>query len=276
MKPQHPTISTLALVLSLAPCAAPAWGQGAPRELIRKVEFDQNLGARVPLDLPFRDESGAAVRLGDYFGAKPVLLTLGYYECPMLCTLQLNGLARSLKPLAFSAGKEFDIVTVSIDSLETSVLAAAKKKGYVRRYNRAGAERGWHFLTGDEPSIRKLADVVGFHYAYDTRTDTYAHPAGILVLTPEGKISRYFYGIEIPPRDIRLGLIEASERRIGSPVDKLLLLCFHYDPATGTYNFVIMQALRVLGVATAAALGTFIIVMVRRDRRSASGVVAGA
>jgi protein SCO1/2 len=250
----------------VSPRTAPAQ---TPSGILRSVGFDQNLDAQVPLDLPFRDEAGREVRLGEFFGRKPVLLNLVYYECPMLCTLELNALVMSLKPLSFDVGKEFDIVTVSIDPGETPALAASKKRGYLSRYGREGAGRGWHFLTGGEASVRRLADVVGFRYAYDRQADQYAHPAGVMVLTPGGRVSRYFYGIEYPPRDLRLGLIEASAGKIGSPVDRLLLLCYHYDPRTGKYNLVIMNVLRFLGAATVLGLGTFMFVMFRRDRRKA-------
>jgi protein SCO1/2 len=263
------TIATAFLVSALA--AAPAPPPPPPRNpsagLLRAVRFDQNLDARVPLDLPFRDESGTAVRLGDLFRGRPVILTLVYFECPMLCTVELNALVRSLRPLALDVGRQFDIITVSINPAETPALAARKKAGYLARYGRAGAEPGWHFLTGDQASIAALTRAAGFHYAYDPASGQYAHPAGIVILTPGGKIARYFYGVDFPARDLRLGLIEASAGTIGSPVDHLLLYCFHYDPATGKYNVVVMGALRVFGLATVAALGTFLLVLFRRDAR---------
>lgn len=240
-----------------------------PPGILASVGFDQNLGDQVPLDLPFRDETGRTVTLGDFFGEKPVILTLNYYECPMLCTLELNALARSLKPLTFSAGKEFEVVTVSIDPREKPALAAAKKRGYLARYGREGADKGWHFLTGDQASIERLAKAVGFRYAYDEKSGQYAHAAGVTVVTPRGKIARYFYGLDYPAKDLRLGLVEASAGKIGTPIDQLMLYCFHYDPTTGKYNFVVMSVLRVLGVATAAGLGTFMFVTVRREKRPA-------
>lgn len=249
-----------------SPRPAPPAPQGG---MLKAVSFDQNLDAQLPLDLTFRDETGRDVRLGDYFRDRPVIVNLVYYECPMLCTLELNALVRSLKPVSFSPGKEFEIVTVSIDPGETPKLAAAKKRGYLNRYRRPGAESGWHFLTGDETSIRKLADVVGFRYVYDPKSDQYAHPAGIVIATPKGRISRYLYGVEYPPRDVRLGLMEASAGKIGSPIERLLLLCYHYDPSTGKYNLVIMSTLQILGTATVLSLGTFMFVMFRRDRRKA-------
>lgn len=246
---------------------------GAPPPGLREVGIDQKLGAPVPLDLTFRDESGAAVQLQQYFGKKPVILSFVYYECPMLCTQVLNGLLESLRTLSFEAGKQFEIVTVSFDPGETPKLAADKKASYLKQYKRAGAETGWHFLTGDTASIRQLTQAAGFRYQYDPATDQFAHASGIMVLTPQGKMARYFYGIEYSGRDLRLALVEAAENKIGSPVDALLLYCFHYDPLTGKYGLVIMNVLRLAGVATVIVLGTFMIVMFRRDRREHRSVM---
>jgi protein SCO1 len=238
--------------------------------VLREVRFDQRLNAQVPLDAVFADATGRPVRLGDYLGHKPVILVLAYYRCPMLCTQVLNGLVRSLLDIPFDVGKEFDVVTVSFDPRETPELAAAKKRTYVERYARPGANEGWHFLTGEEPSIKRLTDAVGFRYVYDPRHDQYAHASGIMVLTPEGKIARYFYGIDFASRDLRFGLEEASENRIGSPVDRaVLFFCFHYDPIEGRYGPVIMNLVRLGGVLTILALGTFIAVMWRQERRKA-------
>jgi protein SCO1/2 len=206
------------------------------------------------------------VQLGQYFGSKPVILALVYYECPMLCTLTLNGLAGALKALSFDVGNEFEIVTVSFNPSETPALAAAKKQAYLARYGRPGAERGWHFLTGDEASIQQLTRAVGFRYTYVPEQKQYAHAAGITVLTPRGRIARYFFGVEFAPRDLRLGLIEASNNQIGTPVDQLLLYCFHYDPVTGTYGAVALNVVRLGGVITVLALVTFVTVMLRRER----------
>jgi protein SCO1/2 len=236
--------------------------------LFQKVRFDQNLDAPLPLDVTLRDEQGRAVRLGDYFGARPVIVNLVYYECPMLCNEVLNSLLRSLNALAFDVGKEFAVVTVSIDPAETPVLAARKKSAYLGRYGRKGAAQGWHFLTGDEAAIRRLAGSVGFRYVYDPQTRQFAHPAGIVIATPQGRIARYFFGISYPARDLRLGLVEASAGKIGAPMDQILLMCFHYDPRTGKYNVAIMNVIRVLGGLTLASLGTFLFVMFRRDRRN--------
>ena len=232
--------------------------------VLRSVGIEQKMGAQVPVDLPFDDESGRPVTLRQYLG-KPVILALVYYQCPSLCNMVLNGVLRSVKTLSMTAGDEYDIVAVSFDPRETPEMAASKKVSYVKGYGRPGAERGWHFLTGAQASSKTLAEAVGFHYAFDPVTNQYAHGSAIMVLTPEGKVTRYFYGIEYPARDVRFGLEDASNRRIGSPIDAVLLYCYHYDPANGTYGLVIMNALRVAGLATVAALATFMIVMLRRD-----------
>ncbi len=268
--------------LPLAMTAALAWAgpasaqevKGPQANLLKQVAFAQNLDAQLPLDTPLRDESGRDVTLGDYFGKKPVIVTFVYYECPMLCKLALADLVRNLKVLTMSAGKEFEIVTVSIDPTETPRQAAQKKAGYLKRYGRPGAEGGWHFLTGTEPAIKRLTGVAGFRYAYDPASKQYAHAAGLLVATPRGRIARYIYGLDFPASALRWALVEASAGKIGSPVDRLLLMCFHYDPTTGRYNFAIMSVIRVLGVATALALGGFMFVMFRRDRRAARAVPA--
>jgi protein SCO1 len=233
---------------------------------LREIGFDQNLDRPVPLETAFRDETGATVRLGDYFGKRPVVLVFAYYDCPMLCTLVINGLASALDMLALEPGNDFEIVTVSFNPRDTPATAAAKKAGYVQRYKRAGAARGWHFLTGDQPSIDRLTKAAGFRYAWDAGTKQFAHPSGVIVLTPEGRLARYLFGIEYGPRDLRFALIEASAGRVGSPVDTLLLYCYHYDPINGRYGLAIMRVMRLAGAATVLALGTFILVMVRRER----------
>ncbi len=248
--------------------AGPLQAQTPISKVYDQVGIDQRLNENIPLDLQFKDESGATVRLADYFGKKPVVLSLVYYQCPMLCTEVLNGMAEAFRSLKFTAGKEFTVVTVSINPRETPELAAQKKDLYLRQYGRPGADAGWHFLTGDEPSIERLAQAVGFHYLYDSASDQYAHATGIMVLTPEGKLARYFYGIEYEPKDLRFALMEASKNAIGSPVDKLLLLCYHYDPMTGKYGLVISNIFRAGGALTVLALGAFITVMLRRERRA--------
>ncbi len=253
-----------------ASLATPALAQmpGVTPAQVRDVRLEQRLNEVVPLALEFRDENGRTVHLGDYFGSKPVILTLVYYECPMLCTMVLNGTVRTLRTLSFTAGKEFEIVTVSIAPTETPVLAAEKKRLYLQQYGRPAAAAGWHFLTGDEDSIRQLADAVGFRYNYDPDTKLYAHASGLMVLTPEGRLARYFYGLEYPARDLRLALVEASHNRIGNPVDAVLLYCFHYDPTTGKYGLVIMRVLRLAGLATVLLLAGFVWISVRRERRT--------
>lgn len=263
-------VGAVALAQPPAPIA-----QADADDVLDQVGLDQKLGEQIPLDVEFFDEAGQVVRLRDYFGSRPVVLTLVYYECPMLCSLILNGTVRALRTLEFSAGTEFDVLTVSIDPDETPDLAAAKKQEYLANYRRTGAEQGWHFLTGREESIRALADAVGFRYAYDPVSGEYAHAAGIMVLTPKGQVARYFYGVEYSPRDLKLGLMEASEERIGSPVDQLLLLCFHYNPLTGKYSFAVMAAVRVAGALTVLAIVVLLVTLLRRERKERSAT-AGA
>ena len=261
---RRPAILAVALLLA----AAHARPEDARPPILRDIGFDQRLGEAVPLDVALRDEAGRAVRLGDYFGRRPVVLSLVYYECPMLCTLALNGLLSALKTLSFDVGKEFEVVTVSFEPRETPELAAAKKQAYLERYGRPGAAEGWHFLTGEEASIGRLTKAVGFRYAWDAPTRQYAHPTGVLVLTPEGRIARYLYGIEYAPKDLRFALVEASAGRIGSPIDQIILYCYQYDPATGRYGAAVMRIVRLAGAATVLALGTFLAAMWRRERAS--------
>ncbi len=243
---------------------------------LKKVSFDQNLGVQVPLDLPFRDESGRAVQLSQYFNGRPVILALVYYECPMLCSQALEGLVRALKVLALEPGRDYTIVTVSFNPRETPKEAAEKKDHYLQLFKRAGAEDAWHFLTGDQPAIQVLTQTVGFHYVYDEVTKTYAHPTGMIVLTPQGKTSKYVYGIDYGPRDVRLALVEASDEKVGTPVDRLLLYCYHYDPATGKYGLVLMNVLRLAGVLTVACIGGLILILRRREKRMAAAVATPA
>ncbi len=210
------------------------------------------------------------MQLRDYFGEKPVILSLVYYECPMLCSMILNGLLRSLNTLSFDVGDEFNIVTVSFDPKETTKLAMGKKKSYLSKYGRLDAENGWHFLTGDESSIQQLTEAVGFNYKYDPETNQFVHASGIMVLTPQGKLSRYFYGVEYSAKDLKFGLMEAANNKIGSAVDQLLLYCYHYDPVTGKYGMVIMNVIRISGTATVLVLVVFMLVMFRRDRKAKS------
>lgn len=254
-------------MLSFAVAAGALAAQTTLPPQLRDVGIDQRLNAQVPLDLVFRDESGAPVALKTYFGRRPVVLSLVYYECPMLCTMVLNGLLKSLRAIQLEAGRDFEVVTVSFDPSETPELAAAKKQTYVERYGRPAGKSGWHFLTGDNEAIRKLTQAVGFRYKYDPETNQFAHASAIMVLTAEGRVARYLYGIEYAPRDLRLALVEASAGKIGTPVDQVLLYCFHYNPATGKYSLLIMNILRAAGAATVLALGLFMLVMLRRDRR---------
>lgn len=234
---------------------------------LQGVAFDQRLGEQAPLDLRFVDESGKTVRFGDYFGTRPVVLNFVYYSCEDFCPLLIDGLVRTLRAVSLNLGDDFAVVTVSFDPRDTVKLAAAKKKAALQRYGRIAAKEGWHFLTGEADAIRRLTESAGFRYNYDDTTGRFGHAAGIVVLTPAGKIARYFYGAEIIPRDLRLGLIEASDGKIGSPIDQLLLFCYHYDPATGKYGLLITNVIRVAAAATALALGGFILLMLRGERR---------
>jgi protein SCO1/2 len=265
----HPAFAKAASLLMAALLVGTAYGQSLQSALSDKVGIDQKLNAQVPLNLAFRDESGQLVRLERFFGTKPVILVLAYYECPNLCTLVLNAVLTSVQDLKFDAGKDFEIVVVSFNPRETTALAAAKKRAYVLHYGRPQDANGWHFLTGDEPAISQLTQRVGFRYVFDSQTNQYAHPSAIMVLTPEGKISRYFAGIEYPPNELRLALITASNRRIGSLTDQLFLFCFHYNPLTGKYGVVIMRVIRIAGFATVFALGAFVVIQLRRERRTA-------
>lgn len=267
-------LNVIVVVLIVAmSMTARAQDQVTSARIFKEVGIDQKLNEQIPLDLEFRKEDGRLVRLDEYFHSKPVILSLVYYECPMLCTQVLNGMVETFRTMKFRAGEEFTVLSVSINPRETSELAMKKKHLYLKKYDRVGAERGWHFLTGDEPSIKKLADAVGFRYVYDEATNQFAHASGIMVLTPEGKVARYFYGIEYAADDLRFAVIEASNNQIGSVVDQLLLLCYHYDPMTGKYGFVITSSLRIAGVITILAIAGFIFVMIRRERRRTAEAV---
>jgi protein SCO1/2 len=262
---------------ALLSAAAPAHAQYAnPPErsmsasrkpaILENVGIDQKIGQQLPLDLVFKDESGRDVTLGEFFGTRPVVLALAYYECPMLCTQVLNGMTGALKTLSFDAGKDFDVVVVSIDPMDGFRLAADKKATYVRQYGRPATEGGWHFLTGKDASIKPLANAIGFRYAYDANLKQFAHGAAIYVATPKGLVARYFLGIDFAPRDLRLALVEASNNRLGSVTDQVLLLCYHYDPATGKYGVAILNAVRIGFIATVTGFLTFLFISLRRDR----------
>jgi protein SCO1/2 len=255
--------------------AAAAWGQAMTRGImsppsnvrppgLENVGIEQHLNEQIPADLSFRDETGKPVRLGDYFGKKPIVLNLVYYECPMLCGEVLSGLESALRVLKFDVGKEFDVLTVSFDPRETPEMAFAKKTEYLKRYGRPGAAAGWHFLTGSQESIDSLTKSAGFEYQYDARTAQFAHATAILLLTPQGRIAQYYYGVEYAPKDLRLGLVQASENKIGSVVDQVLLYCYHYDPATGKYGAIISRVLQLSAGATILVLGVMITALFRR------------
>jgi protein SCO1/2 len=251
--------------VSLAMATFMANAQSLSDEALSRIDFDQKLQQPVAPDLKFRDETGKSVKLGDFMGKRPVILVLGYYGCPMLCTLVLNGLVESLQDIRLNPGKDFEVINVSINPQETPTLAAAKKKTYLKLYRRVGAEQGWHFLTGDEPAIRQLADQVGFRYAYDARAKQYAHPSGLVILTPQGKVSRYFSGVSYSNKEMSGALIEASANKIGSPIQQFFLLCFHYNPITGKYGALIMTTVRVAGGLTVVLLGASIVRLSRRE-----------
>lgn len=254
-----------------APLSVPPPGKAASEQLpvLKDAGLDQKLNNQVPLDLPFVDENGRDVVLRDYFGARLVVLVLAYYNCPMLCSLVLNGAVAALQTLSFDAGRDFEFVVVSFDPGDTPALALDKKSSYLPRYGRPRGEAGFHFLTGRESSIKALTDAVGFRYAYDAAIGQFAHPSLITVLTPEGKVSRYLFGIDFPGYDLRLALVEAAGGRIGTPVDQALLFCYHYDPATGKYGLAILDLVRLGGILTLAAVGVFIVTTLRRERRHA-------
>ncbi len=236
-----------------------------------QVRIDQRLGNQLPLYVHLRDEQGRDVTLGTYFNAKPVILSFVYFQCPMLCTQVLNGMVDGFRGLGFTAGKEFDVVTVSIDPRDTPAMATAKKGAYVASYGRPGVEYGWHFLTADTGAIRTLTEAAGFRYLYDTQSGQFAHASGIMVVTPKGRLARYFLGIEYAPKDLQFALMEASNGTIGSVVDKLLLLCYHYDPMTGKYGPVIANIFRAGGALTVLLIGGFVFVLLRRERRTSAG-----
>jgi protein SCO1/2 len=270
-----------AAVLAVFVFSPPAWSQGMTQGILsppanvrppglKNVGIEQHLDEQIPPGLVFRDETGKSVQLGDYFGRKPMILNLVYYQCPMLCGEVLSGLESALRVLKFDVGKEFDVLTVSFDPKETPEMAAAKKAEFVKRYGRSGAAQGWHFLTGPAASIDALTKAAGFQYQYDPKSGQFAHATAIMVLTPEGKIAQYYYGVEFAPKDLRLGLIQASQNKIGTVVDQVLLYCYHYDPNTGKYGAIISRILQLAAGATVLVLGTFLVVMFRMGSTVAS------
>jgi protein SCO1/2 len=238
---------------------------------LREIGFDQNIGQRLPLDTPVRDEDGRVVQIAHYFGQRPVVLIFSYYSCPMLCAQVIGGLASALGVISLAPGRDLEVVAVSFDPRDTPGTANEKKADYLRRYGRPDAAAASHFLTADQPAIAQLTRAAGFRYAWDEQTKQFAHPSGVIVLTPDGRLARYMFGIEYGPRDLRLALVEASEGKVGTAVDTLLLYCYHYDPMTGRYGFLVMRALRVAGLVTVLALASFVLVMVRRERRQPPG-----
>ncbi|MCH5374305.1 MAG: SCO family protein [Planctomycetes bacterium] len=254
--------------------AEPSKAFSVPAPVLQDVGIDQRLDEQVPLDLPFVDETGKPVKLGDYFDGKPVILVLAYYRCPMLCTLVLNGVVEGMSKIPLVLGKDFRVVTVSFDPRETHELAAVKRKNYLKKYGRPGAADGWHFLTGKQDAIRRLTKAVGFRYVYDKKDDQFIHASGIMILTPTGKISRYLYDVHYSGRDLRLALVEASANKIGSPADQVLLYCFHYDPSAGKYTASVMNFIRLGGVLTMLGIGalvSFLVIVQRRMKKLGLG-----
>lgn len=237
--------------------------------ILQKIGIEQRLNEQLPFDAVFKDENGKEVKLGEYFGkGRPVILALVYYECPMLCNEVLNGLTGSLKSLSFDTGKDFDVIAISFDARENDKpeLAKNKKESYMKRYGRPGTENGWHFLTGTQSEIDKVTKAVGFNYQWDEQTQQFAHAGGIMVATPEGKLSRYLYGIDYAPKDIKFAVMESAENKIGSSTEQLMLYCFHYDPATGKYGLSILKVMRLGGVVTLIGLGAMLFVFWRRNK----------
>jgi protein SCO1/2 len=249
---------------------APGIAAGTPVSALKEIGIDQHPNAKMPLDLEFNDERGGIVKLGEFFGPRPVVLALVYYTCPMLCTQVLSGLAGSLQGVTLNVGKDYEVVVVSFDPADTPSVAAERKQTFLRRYISAADGAHVHFLTGRQSSIAALTTAVGFRYTWDQQTSQFAHPAAISVLTPDGRMSRYLYGVEFAPRDLKLALVEASEGRVGSIVDQAMLFCYHYDPETGKYGFVVMNIVRVAGALTVLLMVGFILMSLRRERRQAT------
>jgi protein SCO1/2 len=274
-KTNSPLLRIAALLIGILTLSSVAWGQGMTKGImsppanvrppgLKNVGIEQHLNEQIPPELTFYDENGEAVRLGHYFGKKPTILNLVYYQCPMLCSEVLSGLTSALRVLKFDVGGQFDVLTISFDPRETPAMATAKKAEFLERYGRSSAVQGWHFLTGPQQSIDALTKAAGFQYEYDASSGQFAHTTAIMVLTPEGRIAQYYYGVEYAPKDLRLGLVQASQNKIGNLVDQVLLYCYHYDPATGKYGAVVMRILRLAGAATILTLSLFMIVMFRR------------
>jgi len=262
-----------ALALLAAGVASAQLPQIGVPAMLKGVGIEQKLNSQLPLEARFTDESGQSVRLGDYFRGKPVILALVYYRCPMLCNLILSGLTESLRKISLDPGRDFQVVAISFDPDETPDLAKAKRENYLRKYNRPADDDGWHFLTGKDPAIHQVADAVGFGYKWDPRQKQWAHASAIYVITPEGKTSRYFYGVAFKSRDVRLGLVDASNHKIGNLADEIILYCYCYNPKNGKYGFAIVNSLRIVGCATLLALGSFVVINLRRDKKSSRHVL---
>ena len=260
----------VSIIIALVLFAWCGFGQTLTDDALNQIRFDQKQNAQVTLNLPFLDEDGKPVQLRKYFGQKPIVLVLGYYQCPMLCTLVLNGLMEGAADMRWSIGKEFDVIDVSINPRESPALAAGKKRSYVQRYGRAGSAQGWHFLTGTESASRQLADEVGFRYAYDPASKQYAHPSGLIIMTPSGKVSGYLFGVAYEPKDLYESLQRASVNQVSFSLRQFILLCFHYNPVTGKYSGAILLSLRWLGVGTLLGVVCLILVLTRKGR-AASG-----
>lgn len=264
---KYTQVRTILLLLATMLVTSPQSRAAAPSPVLRDVGIEQILDAQVAPDLSFKDDTGRDVRLGEYFGKRPIVLALVYYKCPMLCTMALNELTKAMNSMKMNCGEQFDVLTISFDPSETPADAADRKRQYLRAYRRPSADAGWHFLTGDQPNIDRLTKAVGFRYAWDPKYKQYAHASALIILTPEGKTARYFYGIDYSPADLQLSLDEASHGKETSTADRILLYCFHYDPTTGRYSLIIMRLVQVGGVLTVLVLGTYMMWMFHRERR---------
>jgi protein SCO1/2 len=272
------TIARCAALLTAVAAAPSLKAQAVPSDTgipaanmpaqLQGVDFRPELNAQMPLDLPFRDETGRDVKLGDYFGHKPVVLAFVYFRCPMLCDQVQQGVVGSLRMLSFNPGRDYEVVFVSFDARDTAEKAAEKKTADLAHFRRPETASGWHFLTGSQASIDAATQAANFHYRYDAKNDYFAHASGVLMLTPSGRISRYFYGVEYPGRDVRLGLVDASAGKIGSPIDRVLLFCYHYDPSTATYSASILKIMRFCAALTVLAIVAAILIFRRRDHNS--------
>ena len=260
------------LAVAAAMClfgSIPAWAhlEDPSSQIMAQVHFDQKLNQRVPLDLPFRDEEGHVAPLSAYMKGKPVILSLIYYNCSQLCFLDTDEIVHSMKGLPFKAGNEFNVISVSIDPNDTPALAMKLKNDYMKKYGMAASSDGWHFLTGDQNSIARLADAIGYHFAYDAQQKDYAHPDGIAILTPEGKISHYFFLLDYPSRDLKFALMEAASGRIGSKLEYFALSCYHYNPTTGKYSLAVMNLVRLAGILTVVMMAVLIGSMLRWEKQ---------